>query len=78
MLFPFELPGEPRLKIQVYENNIVGTNEAIGGESILLKPYIFCIKFRLCKKLLKEGKCETEKVRIFLSNPNFQGKPRVF
>ncbi len=36
--FQFELPGEPRLKIQVFDFNTVGSNEAIGGDSVLLKP----------------------------------------
>lgn len=36
--FPFELPGEPRLKLQVYDNMLVGASELIGGDSILLKP----------------------------------------
>ena len=37
--FPFELPGEPRLKIQVYDFKTLGANDALGSSSILLKPY---------------------------------------
>lgn len=38
MKFPFELPGEPRLKIQVFDFKPLGTNNALGNCSILLKP----------------------------------------
>jgi len=62
MKFPFELPGEPRLKIQVFDYRPLGTDEAIGNCSILLKP--------LCRKLTKEGKCETGMVRLLLAHPN--------
>ncbi len=64
--FPFQLPGDPRLKIQVFDFNTVGSNDAIGGCSILVKP--------LCKKLAKEGRCETEAARLFLANPHKPGE----
>lgn len=38
MKFPFELPGEPRLKILAYDFNTLGANDAIGNCSVLLKP----------------------------------------
>ena len=38
MKFPLELPGEPRLKIQIFDFCTVGQNVSIGGDSILLKP----------------------------------------
>ena len=36
--FQFELPGEPRLKIQLFDFNTLGSNEAVGSDSVLLKP----------------------------------------
>ena len=40
MKFQFELPGEPRLKILTYDYNTLGSNDAIGNCSLLLKPLV--------------------------------------
>lgn len=68
MKFPFELPGEPRLKVQVFDFNTIGSNEVVGASSILLRP--------LCRKLAKEGKCETEIVKIYITHPNHPNETR--
>ncbi len=77
MKFQFELPGEPRLKVQIFDYNTIGSNEVKGEDQILLKPYLHPSSASLTRKLIKEGKCETERVRLYVTHPNFPGQTRV-
>ena len=62
LVFPVKLPGEPRLKLSLMDNNKIGSDTSVGTAIINIG--------RMYKKIKTQGRYTIDDVLIHFKDPN--------